>query len=52
MIKRVLITGGTGFLGVHLARQLLKDKYEVTLFDLADLDARDLIEKVKYYMVL
>ncbi|MDP3974457.1 MAG: NAD(P)-dependent oxidoreductase [bacterium] len=47
MTKRVLITGGCGFLGVHLARQLLKNKYEVTLLDLADLDAKDLIGKVK-----
>lgn len=46
--KRVLITGGCGFLGVHLARQLIKGNYEVTLFDIADLDAKDLIGKVKY----
>ena len=47
MIKKVLITGGTGFLGVHLARKFLKEKYDVTLFDLSDLDAKDLIGKVK-----
>lgn len=46
-MKKILITGGTGFLGVHLARKLLKDKYIVTLFDLADLDAKDLMGKVK-----
>lgn len=46
--KKVLITGGSGFLGVHLARQLLKENYDVTLFDIADLDAKDLIGKVKY----
>ncbi len=46
MIKRILITGGTGFLGVHLARKLLKDGYTVTLFDIAPLDAKDLIGKV------
>lgn len=46
MIKKVLITGGTGFLGVHLARKLLKDGYKVTLFDLNQLDAKDLIGKV------
>ncbi|MDO8659749.1 MAG: NAD(P)-dependent oxidoreductase [Candidatus Parcubacteria bacterium] len=45
--KKVLITGGCGFLGVHLARQLLKENYEVTLLDLADLDAKDLIGKVE-----
>ncbi len=46
MIKNVLITGGCGFLGVHLARRLLKDGYNVTLFDLATLDAKDLLGKV------
>ena len=45
--NKVLVTGGTGFLGVHLARKLIKDNYEVTLFDIADLDAKDLIGKVK-----
>lgn len=44
--KNVLITGGTGFLGCHLARRLLKDGYTVTLFDTAELDAKDLIGKV------
>lgn len=46
MLKSILITGGTGFLGCHLARQLLKDEYTVTLFDIADLDAKDLFGKV------
>lgn len=32
---------------MHLARRLLKDKHAITLFDLADLDAKDLIGKVK-----
>ncbi len=47
MSKNVLITGGTGFLGVHLARKFLKEKYAVTLFDLSDLDAEDLMGKVR-----
>lgn len=46
MQKSVLVTGGTGFLGVHLARRFLKDGYRVTLFDLAPLDAVDLQNKV------
>lgn len=45
-MRKVLITGGTGFLGVHLTRFLLKKGYKVTLFDLAPLDALDLIGKV------
>ncbi len=49
MIKnKVVITGGCGFLGIHLARKLLKNNYQVTLFDLVDLDAKDLIGKVNF----
>ena len=44
--QKVLITGGTGFLGCHLARQFLKDKFQVYLYDLSELDAKDLIGKV------
>lgn len=47
MSKRVLITGGCGFLGCHLARRFLKDGFQVTLFDIAPLDAKDLIDHVK-----
>jgi nucleoside-diphosphate-sugar epimerase len=47
MDKKVLITGGTGFLGVHLTRLFLKKGYLVTLFDTAPLDAKDLIGKVE-----
>ena len=46
MQKSVLITGGTGFLGVHLARYLLKKNYTVTLLDVVPLTAPDLKGKV------
>ncbi len=46
-MKSILITGGTGFLGVHLARFFVKKKYQVTLLDTAELTAKDLIGKVK-----
>ncbi len=45
-MKTVLITGGTGFLGVHLARYFLKRKYRVILFDEASLTASDIAKKV------
>ncbi|MBI2034428.1 MAG: NAD(P)-dependent oxidoreductase, partial [Candidatus Levybacteria bacterium] len=48
MVKKILITGGAGFLGVHLARKFLRDKYIVTIFDIANLDAEDLIGKVQF----
>ncbi|CAN5201436.1 NAD(P)-dependent oxidoreductase [soil metagenome] len=44
---KVLITGGTGFLGCHLARKFLQEKADVTLLDLAPLDATDLLGKVR-----
>lgn len=44
--KTILITGGTGFLGCHLARQFLKDNFQVFLYDIANLDAKDLVGKV------
>jgi len=46
MPKNVLITGGTGFLGVHLARHLLKRRYKLILLDIAPLTATDLKERV------
>ncbi len=35
---RVLITGGAGFFGLHMARRLLMEGHEVVLLDIADFD--------------
>lgn len=48
MSKTVLITGGAGFLGCHLSREFLKQQYKVTIIDIADLDAQDLLGKVTF----
>ncbi len=48
MKKTVLITGGTGFLGVHLSRYFLKQKnYNVIALDTAPSTAEDLKGKVE-----
>lgn len=47
IMKTVLITGGAGFLGVHLARFFLKKKYKVILLDIAPLTAEDIKNKVE-----
>lgn len=38
---KILITGGAGFLGLHLARLFSKKKYQVYLLDIADFDKKE-----------
>jgi dTDP-L-rhamnose 4-epimerase len=33
-IKKILITGGAGFIGSNIARELLKDNFEITILDI------------------
>lgn len=47
-MKRVLITGGSGFLGFHLAHFLLKKGFAVTLLDIEENDLRDIKNKVEF----
>jgi nucleoside-diphosphate-sugar epimerase len=44
---RWAISGGAGFLGLHLARRLLADGYEVRTLDLAPLDEPELERRVE-----
>ncbi len=47
-MKTVLITGGTGFLGVYLSRFLIKKGYHVIALDIAEPTAKDLENKITY----
>ena len=38
---KILITGGAGFLGLHLAKFLNKKGWDITLLDIADFDKRE-----------
>lgn len=38
-VKKVLITGATGFIGSHLTRRLLKEGYQIAIIKLVDDDA-------------
>ena len=43
---RWAITGGAGFLGLHLSRRLLADGHEVRSLDVAPLDDPDLEQSI------
>ncbi|HHQ44675.1 MAG TPA: NAD(P)-dependent oxidoreductase [Candidatus Altiarchaeales archaeon] len=47
--KRVLITGGSGFFGINLARYLHGRGYEINVLDLVDFDYPDMNDKVKFF---
>lgn len=44
--QRVLVTGGSGFLGINLIRYLLKKGYDITSLDIADFDYADVKDSV------
>ena len=35
-MKKVLVTGGAGFVGAHLVKKLIKKKYKVMIVDLIE----------------
>ncbi|MBD3262218.1 MAG: NAD-dependent epimerase/dehydratase family protein [Candidatus Altiarchaeales archaeon] len=46
---RVLITGGSGFLGINLVRYLLDRDYEINVLDVVDFDYEDVKDKIKFF---
>ncbi|NBD36425.1 MAG: NAD-dependent epimerase/dehydratase family protein [Chloroflexi bacterium] len=47
MTKRYLVTGGAGFLGINLIRDLLAREQEVTSLDIASFDYPDVSDKIR-----
>lgn len=48
-MSRILVTGGSGFLGSHLAHRLLADGHHVLILDIAALEDVDLMGRVEFY---
>jgi|TARA_Y100000031_G_scaffold124658_1_gene140590 nucleoside-diphosphate-sugar epimerase len=46
--KTVLITGGSGFLGINLCRYLYSKGYRIKVIDLVDFDYDDLVDKIDF----
>ncbi|SVD02719.1 uncharacterized protein METZ01_LOCUS355573, partial [marine metagenome] len=55
-VKKVLITGGAGFIGYHLANKLLENDYQINLLDnfsrgVSDKQLTDLVENEKINLI-
>lgn len=48
---KILITGGAGFLGLHLAQHLNKKFFSITLVDIADFNKREYPRSCKFFKV-
>lgn len=48
-MSRILVTGGAGFLGSHLAHRFIADGHHVTILDIAPLEDVDLVGRVEFY---
>ena len=44
---KVLVTGGTGFIGSHTCVELLEKGYEVVIFDNLYNSKRDVVDKIE-----
>jgi len=48
-MKRILVTGGAGYIGSHTARQLFKNGYEVVILDNFSTGNREFVKDYKVY---
>ena len=48
MKKKILVAGGTGFLGINLIKVLVKNKYQVTSLSSKKINKTKKIKKVRY----
>lgn len=46
---KILVTGGSGFLGINLIRYLLKENHSIISLDIADFNYRDVKDKIKIF---
>lgn len=46
MKKKVFVTGGSGFLGINLIRELIKNEYEVVSYDLVPFEYKDCKDRI------
>ena len=44
---KILVTGGTGYIGSHTVVELLNNSYEVVVIDNFSNSKKDVIEKIK-----
>lgn len=49
MTKTVLITGGSGFLGINLCRYLYNKGYKIKVIDIAPFDYPDIKDKIEFF---
>ena len=44
---KILVTGGTGYIGSHTAIELLNNDYEVVIIDNLSNSKREVVDKIK-----
>jgi dTDP-L-rhamnose 4-epimerase len=47
--EKILITGGAGFIGTNLARKLIEENYQITIFDNFNPQVHGTNKEMPYY---